>query len=293
MFYFIATILLNVVISVLFKVFPRYKIDTLQTIVVNYCVCVITGTIFVGHVPFAAAHLQQAWLPWAVLMGAGFISIFNLLAFCTKVDGITTATIANKLSLVIPVLFAIIFFHEGAGVAKLAGIALAFPAVYLTTRVKEDNGKLPNMLWPILLFIGSGLLDTLVNFVQHNYLAAPELQATFTIYCFATAGTFGIILVTLLTLLKKIQLQPRNIIAGIAVGIPNYFSIYFLIRALNSNVMQSSASIPVINIGILVASSLAAIIFFREKVNMQRIVGLVLAVVAIYLIAFQSGTINP
>jgi drug/metabolite transporter (DMT)-like permease len=289
MFYFIATILLNVVISVLFKVFPRYKIDTLQTIVVNYCVCVITGSLFIGRVPFHVAELQQPWFPWAVLMGAGFISIFNLLAFCTRVDGITTATISNKLSLVIPVLFAIAFFHEGAGVAKIAGIVLAFPAVYLTTRVKEDNGKIPNLLWPILLFVGSGLLDTIVNFVQHNYLGSSDVQATYTVFVFGVAACIGLALVATLVLLKKVKLEAKNIIAGIAIGVPNYFSIYFLIRSLNSNVMQSSASIPVINIGVLVASSLAAIIFFREKVNTQRIIGLVLAVVAIYLIAFQPG----
>ncbi len=289
MFYFIATILLNVVISVLFKVFPRYKIDTLQTIVVNYCVCVITGSLFIGRVPFHVAELQQPWFPWAVLMGAGFISIFNLLAYCTRVDGITTATISNKLSLVIPVLFAIAFFHEGAGVAKIAGIVLAFPAVYLTTRVKEDNGKIPNLLWPILLFVGSGLLDTIVNFVQHNYLGSSDVQATYTVFVFGVAACIGLALVATLVLLKKVKLEAKNIIAGIAIGVPNYFSIYFLIRSLNSNVMQSSASIPVINIGVLVASSLAAIIFFREKVNTQRIIGLVLAVVAIYLIAFQPG----
>jgi drug/metabolite transporter (DMT)-like permease len=49
--------------------------------------------------------------------------------------------------------------------------------------------------------------------------------------------------------------------------------------------MQSSAIIPVINIGILVASSFMAILFFREKVNKLRIAGLVLSVIAILLIA--------
>ncbi len=289
MFYFIATILLNVVISVLFKVFPRFKIDTLQTIVINYFVCVVTGSLYIGRVPFHVAELSQPWFPWAVLMGAGFISIFNLIAYCTRVDGITTATISNKLSLVIPVLFAIVFFHEGAGIAKLAGIVLAFPAVYLTTRVKEDDGKIPNLLWPVLLFVGSGLLDTIVNYVQHSYLASSDVQATYTVFVFGVAACIGLVLITVLTLMKKIKLEPRNIVAGIAIGVPNYFSIYFLIRALNSNVMQSSATIPVINIGVLVASSLAAIIFFKEKVNAQRLVGLLLAVVAIYLIAFQPG----
>ena len=285
MFYLVATILFNVVISAIFKLFPKYKIDTLQAIVVNYCVCVITGSLFLGHMPISTAGFSQPWFPWALLMGASFISIFNLIAYCTRVDGITTATIANKLSLVIPVIISIVLFHEGAGVGKIAGILLAFPAVYLTTRVKESDGKTPSLIWPMLLFVGSGLLDTLVNYAQHTFLNTAELQATYTIYCFAVAGVLGIALVTVLVILKKVELHWRNIIAGICVGVPNYFSIYFLIRALNSNMMQSSAAIPVINIGILVASALTAILVFREKANGQRIIGLVLSVIAILLIA--------
>ena len=290
MFYFIATILLNVVISALFKLFPKYGINALQAIVVNYCVCIVTGSIFLGRIPFQAQHLREAWFPWAIAMGAGFISIFNLISYCTRVDGITTATIANKLSLVIPVLFAIFFLGEQITLLKVVGIALALPAVYLATRVKEDNGKIPNLLWPILLFVGSGLLDTVVNIVQHKYLGDTDNQAVYTTYVFSVAACIGVTLIIILALLKKIKLHPKNILAGIAIGVPNYFSIYFLIRALNSNVLPSSSTIPVINIGILVASSLTAILIFREKANMQRIIGLVLAVVAICLIAFQTGT---
>ncbi len=285
MFYLIITILLNVVISAIFKVLPKFKIDTLQAIVVNYCVCVITGSLFLGHVPFHTSNFSQPWFLWAMLMGASFISIFNLIAYCTRVDGITTATISNKLSLVIPVVIAIVFFKEAAGIAKIAGIILALPAVYLTTRVKENNGKTPSLLWPLLLFIGSGLLDALVNFVQRSFLDTAEVQATYTIYCFAVAACLGIALVTVMIITKKIELHWRNIIAGICIGVPNYFSIYFLIRCINSGIMQSSATIPVLNIGTLVASSLTAILIFKEKANSQRIIGLLLSIVAILLIA--------
>ena len=286
MLYIVATILLNVVISAVFKVFPRFRIDALQAIVANYFVCVITGSLFIGQIPFHASVVHDAWFGWSLLMGAGFISIFNLIAFCTRVDGITTATIANKLSLVIPVLFSIVLYHEGSGMGKMAGILLAFPAVYLTTRVTEDSsGKTQSLLWPALLFVGSGLLDTLVKYVQFHFLDSPALQATYTIYCFAAAGTAGVIVVTALLLTGRLQFHWRHLVAGVCVGIPNYFSIYFLIRALNSSQMQSSAIIPVINIGILVASSFMAILFFREKVNKLRIAGLVLSVIAILLIA--------
>lgn len=285
-FYLVATILLNVIISAIFKVFPKYKIDTLQAIVVNYCVCVTTGSVFIGHVPFTASAFHTIWFPWALLMGVGFVSIFNLLAYSTRVDGITTTIIANKLSLVIPVLFSIWLYKEEVGIGKMAGIVLAFPAVYLTTRVAGDDNKPQNLLWPALIFVGGGMLDTLMKYVQTNFLSSTEDQAVYAIFCFATAGSIGLLIVTVLVLTGKTQIRLRNIVAGVCIGIPNYFSIYYLIRMLNSDFLQSSAAIPVLNIGILVASTATAIFLFKEKTNLLRDIGMVLSIIAILLIAF-------
>ncbi|MBS1689070.1 MAG: DMT family transporter [Bacteroidetes bacterium] len=288
MFYLVLVVLLNTLLSAEMKLFAKYKIDALQTIVVNYWVCVITGSIYLGHNTIGNASLHSNWFVWALLMGCGFISIFNLLAYCTRVDGITTTTVANKLSLVIPVCFSLILYHEHANAGKIIGILIALPAVYLSTRVKDETNKIPNLFWPVLLFVGSGLLDTLVKYVEHNYLPTADVQAAFTIHAFAAAGSVGIILIIVLALLKKIKLHWRNLIAGICVGIPNYFSIYFLIRMLNTNFLQSSAIIPVNNIAIVVASTLMAILFFKEKITVSRAIGIVMAIAAILLIAFAD-----
>ncbi len=285
MIYLLLTVLLNVVISALLKIFPRYKIDALQAIVANYWVCVITGSVFIGHFPINTQGAQQVWFPWALLMGLGFISIFNLLAYSTKVDGITTTTIANKLSLVIPVLFSAILYNEHIGIYKVIGIVLAFPAVYYTSRVKDENKQAQNLYIAALLFVCSGLLDTLVKFVEIHFLPAADVQAIYLIYTFAAAGSIGIVLISILVAMKKIELHWRNLIIGVILGIPNYFSIYFLVRLLNSNYLQSSAAIPVNNIAILVVTTLMAILFFREKVTVQRVIGLILSVLAILLIA--------
>jgi drug/metabolite transporter (DMT)-like permease len=286
MFFLLATILLNVIIVCIFKLYPRFKIDTLQAIVVNYATCVVTGSLFVGHMPFSAAAVQQSWFPWALLMGGSFISIFYLIAICTKIDGITTTTVANKLSLVIPAVCAVVLYHDRMTVAKIAGIAIAFPAVYLTTRVPDNRHKSQNLLLPILLFIGSGLLDTLMKYVECYFLASPGVQAVFAIYCFAAAGVLGVAAVSLFAITGKTTLHWRNLIAGICLGIPNYFSIYYFIRLLHSGFLQSSAAIPINNIGILVASALAAMFFFRERPTVWRLVGLALSVAAIALIAY-------
>jgi len=287
MFYLIATILLNTVLSVIFKLMPRYKVDVLQAIVVNYWVCVVTGSLFIGYFPINSAGVQQPWFPWALLTGACFIMIFNLIGYRTRVDGITTTTIANKLSLVIPVLLAIVLYKEKATGAEIAGIVLAFPAVYLTSRAKEQNtGRSPSLVWLAVLFIGSGLLDALVNYVQHTHLPTADVQSLFTIYTFAAAGCIGVVVVTVLVVLKRIQLNVQSLVAGICLGVPNYFSIYYFIRLLHSGFLQSSAAIPVNNIGVLVCSSLAALLLFRERVTLLRFIGLVLSVTAILLIAF-------
>ena len=288
MFYLIATILLNVVISVVFKLFPKYNINALQAIVANYFVCVITGCISIGHIPFTKAAMHVDWLPWAIIMGVSFICIFNLLAYSTRVDGITTTIIASKLSLVIPVIFSLLVYKEHATIAKIAGVLLAFPAVYLTTRVEGDNHKPQSLLWPALIFIGGGFLDTVTNYVQLHFLSTTDSQAAYTIFVFATAAITGAIAIIVLLLMKRIALQWRNLAAGVLIGVPNYFSIYYFIRALNSNFLESSASIPVLNIGILAASALTAIIIFKEHVNVLRIIGMVTSVVAILLIAFGN-----
>jgi len=288
MVYLVLTVLLTSLFVIFFKIFPRFGIDSLQAIVVNYWTCVVTGSLFLGRFPVNAEGFQQPWLPWAIGLGCGFFSIFNLLAYCTRIDGITTATIANKLSLVIPVLFSLFLYHESAGIMKIAGIALAIPAVYLTSKVKGEDNKAQNLFWPIVLFIGSGLLDTTVKYSEQAYLHTAEQQAVFPVYVFVAASTMGALTLTVLVIAKKIKLRARNIIAGILLGIPNYFSIYYLILLLHSDFLQSSAAIPVANIGIMLVSALAALALFREKVTVYRIAGLLLSLIAILLIVFAD-----
>jgi drug/metabolite transporter (DMT)-like permease len=288
MIYLFATILLNVGLAVLFKLFPRFSIDTLQAIVVNYIVCVITGCFFLGNFPIQTNSIQQEWAPWAILMGVCFFSLFFLIGFCTKKEGITTTTIANKLSLVISVAFSIVLYGEQISMMKIAGVLIAFPAVYFSTRQKEGEKKTNHLLLPAILFLGSGLLDTLVKYVEQGYLKSSELQASYTIHSFSAAAIVGVLTVGSLYARKKIKFSWKNVLAGMCLGVPNYFSIYFLIRLLNSRCMQSSAIIPVNNISILLLSTLIAIYFFKEKMTQQKVFGILLSFFAILLIYFSE-----
>jgi len=288
MTWLIATILLNTLLFSIFKLFERFKVDGLQAIVVNYFVCVVTGSFFLGEFPVGIQSLQHDWLPWALLMGLMFISLFNLIAWRTKEDGMTTTTIANKLSLVIPVLFFVFLYQEHLNVAKIAGILLAFPAVYLSTRADQPLAKPKSILFPVLLFVGSGLLDTLVKYVENTFLQSQRMQAEYTIHLFAAAALFGTVVLLVQRIRGRVVFQTKNLVAGIILGVPNYFSIYCLIRLLHSDFLESSAAIPVNNIGIVLLSAIVAILFFREKLTGQRLIGLALSLAAILLIALSD-----
>jgi drug/metabolite transporter (DMT)-like permease len=227
-------------------------------------------------------------------MGTAFISIFNLIAYCTVEDGITTTTVANKLSMVIPVAFALWLYGDKMSVPKGIGILLAFPAVYLTSKTKTDEGKRQNFWLAALLFGASGLLDTGVNYIAHQYFTTDNAgadeagQSVYLIHSFAAAAIIGTCLVTYLLITGKRSFSWKNIVAGIALGVPNFFSIYFLMRLLQTGFLPGSAAIPVNNIGILLVASLTAIFFFKEKAPTSRIIGMLLSVAAILLIMFAD-----
>jgi drug/metabolite transporter (DMT)-like permease len=287
MTYLLLTVLLNVFIFSLFKLFPRYGIDSLPAIVVNYITCVITGSLFIGKIPFSSANIHQPWFYWALLMGGMFIGIFNFIAFTIRKTGLTATTIANKLSLVIPVIFSVFLYHEKLAGLKIIGILAAFPAVYLTTKTSDKEN---NRSWtlPLLLFLCSGLLDTLVKFTENRYLNTATLQSIYLIHVFSMAAIVGLVIISVMAFQKKIRWKSRNILAGILLGIPNYFSMYYFVRLLHSDFLQSSAAIPINNMGIVLLSTLTAIIFFNEKPTKARICGLILSVLSILLIYFAD-----
>ena len=74
--------------------------------------------------------------------------------------------------------------------------------------------------------------------------------------------------------------------AGLVLGLPNYFSIYLIMRAISDNVLQSSVLYPVVNVGVVLGSTLCAFFFFSEKLSLTNWLGIALSIAAIALITF-------
>jgi drug/metabolite transporter (DMT)-like permease len=291
--YLVGSIILTSYLTLSFKVLERFGIPALQAIVFNYLTCILTGAMVNGSMPVNEIAKAEPWLWWAMLMGVVFIGLFNVIAFTAQKVGVAVASVANKLSLAIPFIFSIILYNETAGWLRVAGIVLAIASVLLTCwpsrKDPAETGKslspFLKIALPVFLFIGSGLLDTMVKYVEQTYLNDSN-QNAYLISSFGTAEIVGLIILISLVISGKQKFDRRSILAGIMIGIPNYFSIWCLLAVLKRNQGESSAIIPINNMGIVLFSSVMAYLLFRERLTLINWIGIFLSIAAIALIAF-------
>jgi uncharacterized membrane protein len=109
--------------------------------------------------------------------------------------------------------------------------------------------------------------------------------ALFSSTIFGIAGCIGIIVLIFQGLKGKLKITFRNILGGIALGIPNFGSIYFLVLALRGEGIESSAIFPINNVAIVMISTLVGILLFKEKMLKKNWIGIGLAILSILLIA--------
>ncbi len=275
-------------IFIIFKLFSKYNIDTLQGIIINYIVASISGLIAYTEPIDIITVTKQGWFYGAMVLGVIFISVFNLMAITTQRNGLSAAAVATKMSLAIPIIFGIIVYKESTGILKITGILIALVAVYLTS-IKTGEGVSiikKTLIFPLLVFIGSGIIDTSLKFFETHHVSKNDVPI-FSATIFGFAAIIGILTLLYKRITGTLKISLKNIIGGIGLGVPNYFSIYFLIKALRYENMDSSTVFTINNVAVLLVSTIAGILFFKEKLTLKNWIGIVLAILSIVLVALS------
>lgn len=289
MIYLILSVLASSVIFVIFKLFQKYNINSLQAIIVNYFIACTVGYFgFIKEVELSQIPFKP-WFGGTIFLGILFIVVFYLAALTTQRSGLSVVSVATKMSVAIPVVFGITYFNESTGIMKVTGIILALAAVYLSS-IKTRDGiaiKKENLIFPILVFLGSGVIDTSIKFLETTYVNEVDV-ALFSSTIFSVAAVVGTCILIYQGVTGSLRITGKNILGGIILGVPNYFSIYFLVLALRSEGFESSTIFTINNVAIVLLSTLLGILFFREKLIPKNWIGIALAVISIILVA-NSG----
>ena len=302
MLYFLLAVVFTVALYLIMRAFPRYGVHSFHAIAFNYYACVVTGLVLS---PDIGKYREIEWTSTPTLLtlalGTMFVTAFVLIGQTTQKVSVTATSLAANMSLVIPVLFGLFVFKNAnkeytflnyLGLA-LALLALALGGIQKKTKFSDEVAASADSLpWfvlalPLLTFLAAGTNNTLINYLSMKFYA-PDEVAMFTVISCIGAVIVGTLVLLLRVLFWRERVFWRSLVGGLILGVPNFLSFYFLIKALGAFGNSAAFVFPIYNILTMMASAAAAWLFFREKLNGLNRWGLGLAVLAIVLISYQE-----
>lgn len=284
--YLLLSIVFSTFINLVFKWFSVFKVNKIQAILVNYLVCFSIGFVLSGDFNLLKI-IGSDWFKYCIILGSLFVAIFLSMAMTTEKYGVSVNAVSAKMSVIIPVLFAYVYNSERLTIQFVVGILLSLLSIYLITKKKQIIIPKKYIYLPIIVFLGSGTIDTSLKLLELNYSNDISIN-TISYSIFLGAFLVGTIFYTVKNQFNFSNWSSRNIISGIILGIPNYFSIYFLLTAIKSFSLKSAFVFGINNIGIVLLSTLLSVIIFKEKLTLINKFGVLISVLSIILIAYAS-----
>ncbi len=281
----IISILATSTLFTIFKFFEKYKVVSLNAIVMNYMVASGLAFVIPEETKPIFYAINQPWFPVSIFLGFLFVTLFQVMAYSSQKIDISTTTIANKITFIFPTIMGILFFKEEWNYFKIIGFAVAVTSIVLSAENKRKFPKTKTYFVLLILFFGGGFLESLLSYCQ-KFLIKNSDTSIFFGYLFLFAFIFGVLIFIWKIKNEKRRPSKKDIYWGILLGIPNYFSMYFLLESLND--LPSSTVFPIANMGVILCSTLLSILLFKEKISKKKSLALFCSILAILLISFYD-----
>ena len=272
------SIVFTVVLFLFFKEFERRDINTHHAITVNYITASILANLIYNKDISLVELISSSWIYPTIGLGIFFVIMFNIMAKTTQKLGVSIAAMSSKMSLIIPVLLSY-FIYPDSNITSLQflGIILALVAVYCTFKKKQKYSY--PLYIAIVLFFGAGMLDASINYIETIFLNQKEDEYNkFIITIFSVAFITGLVKM----IFDKNEINLKSILSGILLGVPNYFSIYFVLKSLEE--LGGIVVFPVLNIGVVLLSSIISFIYYKEQMSLLNWAGISISCISIILI---------
>lgn len=274
MIYLLASILSSTLILILFRWMQHSSAITRHAIVVSYVISVLAGvSLFDIDWSFSA----KGWFWAAAIEGIGFYIVFRMIAITTETAGIAVTSIATKMSVVIPTLVGILALGDTISALKIAGLLSGALSVFL---IVGWRFQITHWALPLLVFLCTGLIDASFKLFQIWGLSSDQFPG-FTVTIFGFAFIAAVV--------HHIFLPDRKInrisaISGVALGLANLGTVYFILQALAQPGWESSIVYPLNNVGVVLLSTIAAVVIFKERLLTTTMLSLVFAAISIALL---------
>lgn len=274
----IMTILCSTAIALILKHNDTKKGNELVLLMGNYFIAsIITVIMIIADKEFI---YSAPTFVFGLLLGALFVYAFFAFAKAVSAAGTPLASLSSRLSVVIPVFLSVLVYNEVPDLSDVTGFIFALATIILfyfsLKSNKERNLSLMDYLYLFILLLGIGLNDFFMKVFQQSRPAVEKSFFLFTIFTSAFVYTAVVVFI------RKIKIRVRDFTLGNVLGVPNVFSSFFLIGALNA--LPGIVVYPVVNIGIILLTTILAIIIWKEKVDKYGTWALIAGIIAIALL---------
>lgn len=278
MLYLFLAVLSSSLISVIMRLGEEKRRSAMGMFVINYAVCAALSCLFAGRIAVYDTHPG-----FGMAMGLGtaagilFLISFALLQLNIRLNGMAMASTFMKLGVVISTLIAVFIFHETPRVTQVIGILLAVGSVLLIHTDRSGPLESSSCKWLlVILLLCGGITDSMAN--VFDKIGDPAVRDYYLFYTFAAA-----LLCALIAMLAKHErIGRQELLDGILVGIPNYFSTRFLLLALGS--LPAVIVYPAVSVGTIVLVSLAGFLLFGESLSRIKLLAMGIILMALVLL---------
>lgn len=267
----------SAMVSIMMRLGESKPTGKMGLLLFNYAACTLLG---LGFTLGGDLQLSAQGAPFALGLGvaSGFLFLGSLMLMQKNiaVNGVVLSATFMKMGVLVPTVMAITVFREQPRATQLLGIALALTAILMLnfdrSQAKAAAGK---GLLLLLLLVG-GFTDATTNIFDK--MGSAQWKDVFLVVIFFTA-----FLLTLGLLIRgKEKLTKWDILCGLGVGIPNYFSSRFQLAALKT--VPAVVVYPVYSVATIVVITLAGRIFFGEKLDKKKCAALAVIFAALVLL---------
>lgn len=276
MIYLVLAIISSALVSIIMRLSEKHVSGNVGMLAVNYLMCITIAGIGSGAGNlFPQAEGFGFTLGLGLFNGILYLAGFVLLQINVKRNGVVMSSTFMKLGVLVPMVVSIGFFGEKPEIFQVIGFLLAVAAIVLINFEKEQT-TMEFKAGLILLLLAGGGGDAMSKVFE--VMGNPALSEQFLLYTFGSA----LILCIGLMIYKKEKLEKMTILFGLLIGIPNFYSAKFLLKALGS--VPAVITYPTYSIATIVAVSLTGVIFFKEKVGKRQKIAMGIIFVALALL---------
>ena len=267
----ILAIVSSSLITVLMRISEKYRKNNLSMLAMNYLMCTLLGAGLSG-LP------ESGWIvPGLMGCGNGILYLVSFVLFQVNVrrNGVVLSATFMKLGLLVTMVVSVCLYREIPGLWESLGFFLAVAAIILINRQKDTGtaGFKAGLLW---LMLCGGMADAMSKIYEES--GTPGMETLFLFFTFATA----LVLCFALMLTKGQRIGKWEVFFGFLVGIPNFYSSRFLLRALGS--LSAVVVYPVYSVGTILVVTLTGLMLFREQLSKRQWAALAMILAALVLL---------